>query len=128
MSGLAALGLILSACQGPRRPAPGRDFTGVYALVSVDGKPVPASLSHQEATLLVSSGVFTIRADGTCGSRMTFVPPSGTEVTREVSATYASEGSKLTMQWKGAGRTVGIIDGHTFTMVNEGMVLVYRRQ
>ena len=97
----------------------------MYALVSVNGKPVPASVAHQGATLQVRSGAFTINADGTCVSKMIFVPPSGTEATREVRATYTKDGSKLTMQWNGAGKTVGTIDGNTFTMENEGMALVY---
>ena len=74
-----------------------------------------------------SHGAVVINADGTCVSKMIFVPPSGTEATREVRATYTKDGSKLTMQWKGAGKTVGTIDGNTFTMENEGMALVYRK-
>ena len=31
------------------------------------------------------------------------------------------------MTWAGAGTTVGTVEGNTFTMTNEGMVLVYRR-
>jgi hypothetical protein len=103
------------------------DPAGVYTLVSVDGKPVPASVSHEGATVTVRSGTFTINADGTCISRIVFAPPSGTEVTREVSATYTKDGSNLTMLWKGAGETVGTIDGATFTMNNEGMVFIYRK-
>ena len=49
------------------------------------------------------------------------------EVAREVSATYTNEGSKLTMQWHGAGTTTGTIEGSTFTMDNEGMLFVYRK-
>jgi len=66
-------------------------------------------------------------AAGTCSTKTVFVPPSGTEVAREVSATYTKDGPRLTMQWKGAGTTVGTIQGNTFTMDNEGMVLVYRK-
>jgi hypothetical protein len=124
---LVAAGLFIPACQNHPTTANAADPAGVYALVSVNGKPVPASVSHDGAVLEVRSGVFTIRADGTCSSKMVFVPPSGTEATREVSATYTMDGSKLTMQWKDAGKTVGTIDGSTFTMDNEGMVLVYRK-
>jgi hypothetical protein len=120
-------GLVLSACQKQPARVNATDIAGVYALVSVNGKPVPADASHDGATLQVRSGAFTIQADGTCSSKMVFVPPSGTEVTREVGATYTQDGSKLTMQWKGAGKTVGTIAGDTFTMNNEGMVLVYRK-
>jgi len=103
------------------------DPAGVYALVSVNGKQLPASLDHEGATLQVRSGAFTIIADGTCSSKMVFVPPSGAEATREVSATYTKDGSKLTMKWKGAGTTTGTIQGNTFTMENEGMLLVYKK-
>ncbi len=124
---VAAVGLFLPACNTQTPPDKTAALAGVYALVSVDGKPVPATISHEGATLQVRSGAFTINADGTCSSKMVFVPPSGTEVTRDVSATYTNDGSKLTMQWQGAGKTVGTIDGNTFTMENEGMVLVYRK-
>ena len=122
-----AVGLFISACQNQPTPANVTDPVGVYALVSVSGKPVPASVSHEGATLQVRSGAFTINPDGTCSSKMIFVPPSGTEVTREVGATYTKDGSKLNMQWKGAGKTVGTIQGDTFTMNNEGTVYVYRK-
>jgi hypothetical protein len=122
-----AAGLSLSAGQKQPTAANVADPAGIYALVSVNGKPVPASLSHEGATLQVRSGTFTINADGTCSSKMVFVPPSGNEATREVSATYTKDGSKLTMKWKGAGITVGTIEGNTFTMNNEGMLLVYKK-
>jgi hypothetical protein len=77
--------------------------------------------------LQVRSGTFTINADGTCSTKTVFVPPSGQEATREVSATYTKEGAKLTMQWKGAGTTTGTIEGDTFTMNNEGMLFVYKK-
>jgi hypothetical protein len=120
-------GLVLSACQNQPTTANAADPAGVYGLISVNGKPVPASVSHEGATLQVRSGTFTINADGTCGTKTVFVPPSGTEIARQVSATYTKDGSKLTMQWKGAGKTVGTVQGNTFTMDNEGMVFVYRK-
>jgi hypothetical protein len=120
-------GLVLSACQKQLTKVNAPDIAGVYALVSVNAKPVPANAPHQGATLQVRSGTFTINADGTCSTKTIFVPPSGTEVAREVSATYTQDGSRLTMQWKGAGKTVGTIQGNTFTMDNEGMVFVYRK-
>jgi hypothetical protein len=96
-------------------------------LVSVNGNAVPASVSHDGTALQVRSGSFTIKADGTCGTKPVFVPPSGSEATREVSATYTKEGSKLTMQWQGAGMTTGTIEGNTFTMDNEDMVFMYKK-
>jgi hypothetical protein len=120
-----AVGLVLSACKKQEVDSKDADPAGVYALISVNGNRVPANVSHEGAALQVLSGTFTINADGTCSSRTVFVPPSGTEVAREVTATYTKDGSTLTMQWKGAGTTVGTIQGNTFTMDNEGMVFVY---
>jgi hypothetical protein len=124
---LLTAGLLLSACKQETKVAAGVDPTGVYALVSVNGNAVPASVSHDGTALQVRSGSFTIKADGTCGTKTVFVPPSGQEATRDVSATYTKEGSKLTMQWQGAGMTTGTIEGNTFTMDNEGMVFVYKK-
>ena len=85
------LGLLLSACQQEGKIAK-TDPTGVYVLASVNGSKIPASISHEGTALQVRSGAFTIKADGTCSTKTVFVPPSGSEVAREVSATYTQEG------------------------------------
>jgi hypothetical protein len=112
--------------QAPKA-AEGKEIAGVYALVTVDGKKMPATISHDGNNLEIRSGNFTITAEGKCISKMTFVPPSGTEATLERKATSTREGAKLRMQWEGAGTTMGKVDGNTFTMENEGMVLVYKK-
>ena len=126
-------GLLLGAAQflptratGAESSAP-TDIAGVYTLVAVNGANVPATLEHDGAKLVIRSGAFTINADGTCHSKMVFLPPSGPEATRKVNATYTRRGPKLLMQWEGAGITDGTVEGDTFTMNNEGMVLFYRR-
>ncbi len=124
---LLTVGLFLSGCKQEVKVAPSSDFTGSYTLVTVNGNKVPASVSHDGAGIEIRSGIFTINADGTCSSKMVFVPPSGAEATRDSSATYTREGSKLKMQWKGAGLTTGTLEGSTFTMNNEGMVFAYKK-
>jgi len=93
-------------------------------LVSVDGNKVPCTVQHEGHTMTIKSGSFIINADGTCSSKMFL---EGRDAAIEVKATYTREGSKLTMTWQGAGMTVGIVEGDTFTMNNEGMVLTYRK-
>jgi hypothetical protein len=100
---------------------------GVYTLVSVDGKSLPCNLAHEGAAMTIKSGVFTINADGSCRSQITFSVPSRGDMSREVKATYTRQGAELTMQWEGAGMTTGNINGNTFTMTNEGMVFSYRK-
>ena len=129
LSGLAALST--TACHGTQRtPQPTPDMAeiaGTYALVSVDAKPLPATVTHEGAMLEIRSGAFTFGAGGRCSTRTVFVAPSGREVVREVDAVYAKDGSRLTMWWSGAGTTSGSMDGNTFSMDNEGMSFLYRR-
>jgi hypothetical protein len=120
-------GMLLAGCKPEAPVAAGGDIAGVYTLVSVDGNKVPCKVTHEGTSLQVQSGSFTIKADGTCGTKTAFVPPSGSEVTREVSATYTKDGSKLTMKWQGAGTTTATLEGGTLTMNNEGMLFVYTK-
>jgi hypothetical protein len=100
------------------------DIAGTYTLVSVDGKTLP--YTHPEG-VVIRSGSFTIGSDGTCSSRIAFTLPNGAESSREVRATYTREGRTLTMNWEGAGTTTGTVEGSTFSMSNEGLVLAYRK-
>jgi hypothetical protein len=120
-------GFLLSSCAKKELYHFKADFTGVYTLITLNRNPVPVSFIYEGAILRVRSGAFTFYVDGTCNIKTTFVSPSGTEFTREMSALYTKKGSELIMQWKGAGKTVGTIDGNTITMDNEGMVFVYRK-
>jgi hypothetical protein len=97
---------------------------GIYPLVAVDGNKVPCTVQHEGHTMTISSGSFSINADGTCSSKISL---AGRDAAIEVKATYTREGQKLTMQWQGAGTTIGTVEGDTFTMNNEGMVFVYRK-
>jgi hypothetical protein len=108
-------------------PAKEVEVTGVYNLVSVDGKAVPCDVAHDGTSIKIKSGVFTISADGTCRSLMNFSVPSKDDLSREVKATYTRTGAELTMKWENAGITKGKVDGKDFSMNNEGMVLLYRK-
>ncbi len=111
----------------PQATTAASDPAGTYTLVSIDGKPVPCTISHEGASPTIKSGTFIINSDGTCTSTMLFSVPPGGDSTREVHATFTREGSTLTMRWQGAGITTGTVQGNTFTMNNEGMALAYRR-
>jgi len=106
--------------------APAADINpvGTYALVTVDGNKVPCTVQHEGHAMTINSGSFIINADGTCSSKMFL---AGRDAAIEVKATYTREGPKLTMQWQGAGLTIGTVEGDTFTMNNEGMVFAYRK-
>jgi hypothetical protein len=101
------------------------DPAGVYTLVSVDGVNIPGIVNHDGTDVMLHSGTFIINADKTCISKTVF---TSEKIHREVKATYTQEGSKLNMQWEGAGRTDGTVEGDTFTMNNEGMIFSYKKQ
>jgi len=124
---LVCIGIALAGCGQAPKTAQQETVTGTYALVAVDGNKPPCTLQHQGNSVKIKSGAFTIKADGTCSSRIVFSLPSGEESSKEVSATYTQEGTKLNMQWQGAGKTVGTIEGDNFTMNNEGIVFAYRK-
>ena len=100
------------------------DFAGVYGLVAVDGAGIPATFSHGGHDIMVHSGSFTINANGTCRAAIVHGPQKSTHQTK---ATYTLAGSTLKMKWKGAGWTKGTIKGDTFSMNNEGMMFVYKK-
>ena len=91
---LLLLVVFLGACK--QEPSGGKnpDLAGTYTLVAVNGTKVPATVSHDGVNLQVRSGSFTFKADGTCSTKTIFVPPSGTEATREpgVSADHVRGG------------------------------------
>jgi hypothetical protein len=122
---LIAVGLV--GCKPQEKAVADANPAGTYALVSVDGNKVPCAVNHDGASLTIKSGVFVFNPEGTCSSKMDFTTPQGKDASREVKASYTREGSKLTMNWEGAGITSGSVEGNTFTMTNEGMVLAYQK-
>jgi len=119
--------MVWAGCKQEAKVATDTNPVGTYVLMSVDGNKVPGTVQHEGHTLAVKSGTFMINPDGTCSSKLAFSLPSGGDSSREVKATYTRQGSKLTMQWEGAGMTTGTVEGDTFTLNNEGMIFAYRK-
>lgn len=125
---LAVLTLLaVTGCKNASHPTADVNPVGAYTLVSVDDKSLPCSITHGGVAMTIKSGAFTINADGTCRSLLTFAVPPHQDVRREVKATYTQKSAELTMRWEGAGITKGNIAGDKFTMNNEGMVLSYQK-
>ena len=128
---LTACSWSLHGCRLAPRTLDTRDAAGVYALIPVDGKGLPAIVEHGSDSVEVRAGQLEISADGLCQSTTVFVPPSGSVITREVQAACVVDrvvdGERWTMRWRGAGTTTGMRVGATFTMHNEGLNFVYRK-
>ena len=119
--------LVWAGCKQDAKVAADINPCGTYTLVSVDGNKLPCTVKHEGAAPTIKSGAFTINSDGTCSSKVNFSLPSGGDTSREVKASYTRQGSKLTMQWEGAGTTTGTVEGDTFRMDNEGMIFAYHK-
>lgn len=68
VAGLLVLPAALLACSGATEPAPPRDITGTYVLVSVDGQPLPYDVSYVSGysrRVEMLEGTVEIRADRT---------------------------------------------------------------
>jgi hypothetical protein len=100
---------------------------GDYKLVSVDGKTVPCTINHDGTSMIVQSGSFTISTNGQITSVMTVSVGDRKDMRCETHATYTLKGAELTMKWQNAGMTQGRVEGQTFTMTNESMVLAYKK-
>ncbi|MEX0330738.1 MAG: hypothetical protein AB3N64_04880 [Puniceicoccaceae bacterium] len=121
-----AVGIFGFGCSPEEVPS-GLEITGTFRLVEVDGKTMPAELAHGGVSMVVLEGKLVFSEGGNCDSLTVFKPLSGEEIIREVKATFTQDGETLTMNWIGAGVTVGTIDGQTFSMNNEGMIFVYEK-
>lgn len=124
---LVAVGILTFGCSPQEEISPITKIIGIYKLVEVDGKAIPAELTHGSVSMEVIEGSLTFAEDGSCKSITVFKPASRKKLTREVSAACTQDGKTLTMNWEGAGITVGTIEDHIFTMNNEGMIFVYKK-
>ena len=122
-----AAAVLLLACQAGVKSVDGSGVAGVYTLDKVDGTPIPGVIDHDGVNMRLHAGKFVIKPNGKCTSTTVFMAPNGEEMTRDVSANYTLEGSRLIMKWAGAGITTGMVEGDTFTMDNHGMIFEYKR-
>jgi hypothetical protein len=138
---LLVMGLSLSphrpeAAGGPvrqNRPA----LPGAYALVSIDGHPIPYAPMHPGRPVdappppVIIGSIFTIKADSTFQQTMSYrITRQGAEqvVDRHFSGTYVPEDSGYVFTWLNAGQTPVTLRGDTLVLNNEGMLFTYYRQ
>jgi hypothetical protein len=121
-----AMGLCLPAARAASDTTQASDHQGTYTLATIDGNKLPYAPHHQGRAPEVLAGTIALSADGTFTSAMSYNLPTGA-VTQKFSGTYTRDGSRFSLQWKGAGTTTATLEGGTFTMDNEGMLFAYRK-
>ena len=128
MMGLLAMGLFLTACQDTSTETPqASGHTGTYTLVTVDGNKVPYTPVPEGSAPQVQSGTFTLNTDGTVTHATNFGQVDGKELSHDSNGTYTLDGSRVSLQWKGAGTTTATLEGNTLTLNWEGVIFVYRK-
>ena len=124
---LAALG-----CGDDESPtAAEADPVGVYALLSVHGTPLPATVESDGSTFEVLSGQFSIAANGTCNATISVRPVGGgdTEAMGNT-CTWTRSGSQLQVTWTNGGTDSGTLQGDRLTLTPAdlgGLTLVFER-
>lgn len=127
MVGLLIVGLCLPAARAVSGTTQTADHTGTYTLVTIDGNKIPYAPPHKGGGApQVVSGAITLNGDGTFTSAMSYNLPTGV-ASRQFSGTYTRNGSRFSLQWKGAGTTTATLEGNTFTMDNEGLLFAYEK-
>ena len=104
-------------------------WVGRYVLITANGQSMPATiLTHDDVWVKIYAGELRLRKDGTCAGQTVFGPPDGSNpTTRNTTGTYNYVGNRFTMNWDGAGMTVGMLKDDTLTVDNAGDTLVYLR-
>ena len=101
--------------------------TGRYRLVTVNNVAIPGAIAHRLSQITIHSGELIIRADGTCTAKSVTSFPDGGKENRVSHCRYQQSEAKLNMQWEGAGKTSGLMEGDRFTMDNHGLDFVFQR-
>ena len=128
MMGFLALGLCLSACKDTsKNTTQASDDADTYSLVTVNGNKVPYIPVPEGSAPKVQSGAFTLNADGTVIHSTNFGQVDGKELSHDSRGTYILDGSRLSFQWKGGGKTTATLEGNTLTLDWEGAIFVYRK-
>jgi hypothetical protein len=114
---------------GPSSPSPTTTSAeiGTYALASLNGRPLPTTISEGSTQVEVLSGTLTLGAGNGLRVSTTFRSSGGAPVTQDVSGTYRLQGSSLTFSYTNGGANTATLTGDTLQMTNEGVVWLYRR-
>ena len=126
MMGLLAIGLCPPAGRAAVDTAQTSDHQGTYSLVTVNLDKLPCTPPHKGGAPQGLSGAITLNADGAFTSAMSYNLPKG-PFSKQFSGTYTRDGSRFSLQWKGAGTTTATLEGKTFTMDNEGILFAYQK-
>ena len=128
------ISLLVIACSDATGPGdgPGGGLVGTWRLQTVDGLPLPFTLSEGGADKLeLTAETMTLVASGSFDMVTTFRVTEGSNVFPESipdEGTYVVNGSTVTFTYDSDGSTdIATVSGNAMTLDDIGLTFVYRR-
>lgn len=123
--------LLVVACTACSSTAPAVELPGTYALVSINGQPLP----YTSETSTTKSAEMTILSDGTYSEKIGFRRPAGFEPPEGeaiVTGVWSAEGGRYTYTFLATSLNSplpgnGILTGRKLTIRYPGDTLVWQR-
>ncbi len=123
--------LACTACGGkdPAAVTPAGDEVGSYALVSLNGAALPATVAEGGTQMVVRSGSLTLQQGGKLLSDVSFrVGTDSTWRSNPLTGTYQRQGNTLTFSYSNGGAMTSTLAGSELQFVNEGVTWHFRKQ
>ncbi|MGE5101455.1 MAG: hypothetical protein ACM3SX_15815 [Deltaproteobacteria bacterium] len=122
---------VAAACggSGTDAVAPASTEVGSYTLLSLNGHPLPATVTEGSTTTDVLSGGLTLMSGGTLSMRVVYqLIGQTTPVTNDLTGHYTRQGSSLSFTYNNGGANTGTLTSDTLRMSNEGAIWLFARQ
>ncbi len=123
--------LTCTACGGksPAAVTPAGDEVGSYALVSLNGATLPATVAEGGMQMVVRSGGLTLQAGGTLVSDVSFrAATDSIWRSNPLTGTYRRQGNTLVFSYSNGGSVPATLDGKELRFDNEGVTWLFRKQ
>ena len=130
--------LVLTACgrAGPTAVPPDVDISGTYALLSINGEPLPLVFIAEtvfNGGMTLIGGELALARDGTCSSTLFLILTGGGlpfNDTEGDTCTYTVTGTTFGLRWSNGTTETGALsaDGAEILLVEPVFSLLYRKQ
>lgn len=121
----------LAACGSDSSINPNNDAVeGVYSLRTVNGKPMPFTVQGNGVTIVLTSDVMTVNADGSWNETVAFRRTDTAGTTNEADAdagTWTRVGDTMMFSSSANGAFQGAYANGTVTFDDPGFVAVFKR-
>ena len=125
---LMALACAACGSKGPTAVTSG-DEVGTYALVSLNGMTLPATVAEGGMQMVVRSGSMTLKQGGTFTSDISFRPATdSTWHSNPLTGTYRRQGNTLLCSYSNGGAATATLAADTLRYTNEGIVFQFLKQ